>query len=211
LCFLSGAAHLFEQAAEMSVKPPFRAGRVLARPELVAYYKQIVQDCRHTGMRPGDHLPLLDFPLLMEPGEWPRLARVAEKLSGEIIAAEEELLKRPELHALLGLPQEIARILRDCRRQDHPRGFGRVMRFDFYHTREGWRFSEANPDAVGGWIPGYAYAKSMASWYPRCAPPPSPAAAYAKAMRNFAGKGASVAIFHVRVRAAGWCPRYILG
>jgi len=192
------------------VKPPFEAGRVLARAEFVNYYKQLVRDCRHTGMRPGDHLPLLDFPLLMQPGEWPRLARLAEKLSGEIAAAEEELLERPELHDRLGLPREVAEVLRDCRRRCRPKGFGRVMRFDFYHTREGWRFSEANPDAVGGWIPAYAYAKSMASWYPGYTPPPNPAAAYAKAMRQFAGKGATVAMFHVRVRAAAWCPRFIL-
>jgi hypothetical protein len=146
----------------------------------------------------------------MKPGEWPRLATLVEKLSKELADAEKELLCRPDLYESLGLQADIAKILRDCGPECRPKGFARVMRFDFYHTEEGWRFSEANPDAVGGWLPAYGETRAMAAWYPGYSPPPNPAGVYAEAIYKFAGKGAMVGIFQVGVRAAAWCSEFIL-
>jgi len=192
------------------VKVPWEVGRVLTPIEFNTYYKQVIRDCRHCSIRPKEHLPLIDFPLLMKPGEWPRLSKLTEKLSQEVAAAERELLQRPDLYESLGLPANIAKILRGCSSKCRPKGFARVMRFDFYLTEEGWMFSEANPDAAGGWIEAYGLTRAMAACYPGFSPPPNPAAAYAEAMRKFAGKGAMVGFFHVGVRAAAWCPEFIL-
>jgi hypothetical protein len=58
------------------MKLPWTAGRVLTAVEFKSYYKQVMRDCRLCSLRPKDYLPFLDFPLLMKPGEWPRLARL---------------------------------------------------------------------------------------------------------------------------------------
>jgi hypothetical protein len=192
------------------VKTPWEAGRVLTASEFKTYYEQVIWDCRHCSIRPKEHLPLIDFPLLMKPGEWPRLARLTEKLSQEVAAAEEELLRRPALFESLGLPSNIAKILRSCSSKCRPKGFARVMRFDFYHTEEGWRFSEANPDAPAGYVEAYGLTRAMAAYYPGFSPPPNPAAAYAEAIYKFAGKGAMVAFFNPGVRVAAQCAEFIL-
>lgn len=189
--------------------PPFAAGRTLTPGEFQSYYKQVIWDCRHTTIRPKEHLPLIDFSLLMQPGEWPRLARLAEKLSGEVAAAEQELLRRPDLYESLGLPASMAKVLIGCGPECRPKGFARVMRFDFHFTREGWRFSEANADSAGGYIEAYGLTRGMAAYYPGFSPPPNPAVAYAQRVERFAKRGARVAIFHLGLRVTTWESEFI--
>jgi hypothetical protein len=186
------------------VKIPWEVGRVLTSGEFESYYKQVIWDFRQTSIRPKEHLPLIDFPLLMKPGEWPKLARLAEKLSKEIAAAEQELLRRPELYDSLGLPADISEVLTGCGPKCRPKGFARVMRFDFHFTGDGWRFSEANADSAGGYIEAYGLTRAMAACYPGFSPPPNPAAAYAKAVEQFAEREAIVAFFHLGVRVTTW-------
>jgi hypothetical protein len=193
-----------------SMKLPWAAGRVLNPDEFEVYYRQVIHDCRHCSIRPAEYRQsLLDFPLLMMPGEWPKLARLAEKLSEEVAAAEQELLHRPDLYESLGLRTSIAKVLKGCRPADRPKGFARVMRFDFCFTEDGWKFTECNPDTAGGFVEAYGLTKALAAYYPGFSPPPNPAAAYADAIHKSAGPGGRVAIFHPRSRVASWTPQFI--
>lgn len=192
------------------MKLPWAAARALTPEEYRDYCKQVITDCQHCSIRAADYQQsLLDFPLLMMPGEWPKLARLSEELSREVATAEREVLHRPELFRSLGLRTGVAEVLSSCRAKIRPKGFARVMRFDFYFTEEGWRFSEANPDAPGGYVEAYGLTRAMATYYPGFSPPPNPAASYADAIHRYAGKGAMIAFFQAGVRAAAWSSEFI--
>src|SRR5262249_15281213 len=60
----------------------------------------------------GDVTTLARFPLLMQRATWEQLARWAEQLTVEALAAEQEILSRPALLDELGLPRAIRRLLR---------------------------------------------------------------------------------------------------
>jgi len=176
------------------MRKPWVAGRVLTPSEFGSYCKHAMRGHRQRGIRLEDYQEvLLDFPLLMTPGEWPRLARLTEKLAAEVLSAERELLSRPELYPLLGLKSKIEKILQSCEPDCRPEAVPRVMRFDFLHTTEGWLFSESNPDVAGGYFEAYKLTEAMAAYYPGFLPPPNPAAAHAEAIRSTVGKDALVA------------------
>ncbi len=124
--------------------------------------------------------------------QWRAVAKLSEKLTAEVLAAERELMGRTDLHEALGLPANIRKALGGCARQGRPEGAVRVMRFDFHFTPEGWRISEVNADAVGGFIEGSSFTELMAAYYPRLSAPPNPARAYAAAVRIAAGENALI-------------------
>lgn len=98
----------------------------------------------------GDTDVLCPFALALDEREWHVLAREAEALDDELLAAERELLTRPDLHPHLAIPRRIMRALATT---DAPAVPGpRVTRYDFHPTAEGWRISEANTDVPGGFI-----------------------------------------------------------
>jgi Glutathionylspermidine synthase preATP-grasp len=177
------------------MKTPWFAGRVLPAEEFEGYCREAMRAYCPRGIRLEDYKDaLLDFPLLMQPGVWPKLAKLTEKLTEEVLAAERELFSRPDLYAALGVSAEIESILRL-----HPPGGGhkalpRVMRFDLYYTTEGWKFSEANPDTPGGYVEAYGYTAPMAAYYPGFVSPPNPAAAHADAVRRVVGKNGRIAV-----------------
>src|ERR1041384_270713 len=85
----------------------------------------------------GDRTALLSTPLVLARAAWEELASLAERLFAETLAAEQELLERPELHAGLGVPRRLRRLLR-CTLTPSA---ARTMRFDFHPTAAGWRGS----------------------------------------------------------------------
>jgi len=177
------------------MKIPWVAGRVLTKDEFDCYCRSALEVWRRGGIRLEDYKEvLLDFPLLMKPGELPRLARLAETLTQELLAAEMELLSRPDLFRLLGLPARIEKILGGCGPGCLTKGVPRVLRFDFHLTTEGWKFSEPNPDTAGGFVEAYGYTEPMARYYPGYSPPPNPAAAYAQAIRDTVGRDTLIAM-----------------
>ncbi len=177
------------------MKMPWEAGHPLAPDEFEAYCRQAMRVFRY-GKIPlqvyKDNLP--DFPLLMKPGEWPRLVRIVGKLSREVLTVERELIARKDLYPELGLPREVERVLRECETNPSSAKAPRVMRFDFYHTTDGWKFSEVNPDTVGGFVEAYGFTAPMAAYYQGYLPTPDAAAVYATAIRKVAGQGARIAI-----------------
>ena len=138
---------------------------------------------------------LCDFPIVLCRSEWQRIAGWAEQLAAETLAAEHELLRRPELHAGLGLPRAVRRVLRRAARQP-PCDGPRVMRFDFHLTTDGWRISEVNSDVPGGFIEASGFTCEMAARYPNLCVAGDPAAAYADAWARRLDPGALVALVH---------------
>jgi hypothetical protein len=189
---------------------PWVAGRALTQDEFDDYCKQVTTDCRRRGI-PIGRLPhfMIDFPILMKRGEWPRLARLAERLTQEVLAAEKELLLRPDLLRNLGLPDKLADVFRGCSRRQWPVGAARVMRFDFYYTTEGWKFSEANPDGPGGYVYACGFAPPISFYYPGFSFPGNPAAAYAEAIHKFVGNDGLIAFLHEQDRLAAWEPQFV--
>ena len=71
----------------------------------------------------------------MSSRDWLKLRTAAEALAAETLAAEQELLERPELQLELGMPRRLERVLQSARPTPSA---GRVMCFDFHWTRVGW-------------------------------------------------------------------------
>lgn len=174
------------------MKHPWKAGRLLSKKDWVAYRRQVLLDCRDCGVPPSEYFTLARFPLLMGRRTWRKLSLMAEKLTREVLAAEQELIRRPDLHADLGIPANIRAALSQCRRKGSPYGAARVMRFDFHFTPQGWRITEVNADVVGGFIEGAGMTDLMAAYVPRFATPGNPARAYAQAARKASAKGATI-------------------
>jgi glutathionylspermidine synthase len=143
-----------------------------------------------------DHCVLCDFPLLLSQTDWLKLADWAEALTAEALAAEAELLSRPDLHAELGLPKSICATLRRCGAHRPPAGAARVMRFDFHFTKQGWRISEVNADVPGGFIEAAGFTELMSRYYSAAVAPPSPASAYAKAIARCVGEKGLIGLVH---------------
>lgn len=109
-----------------------------------------------------DGCVLADFALGISRETWSELAELAERLAREALAAEDELLGRPELHGRLGLPRAIRRALAETRELGRCTEVARVLRFDFHWTSEGWRISEVNNDVPGGYIEATGLARLAA-------------------------------------------------
>jgi glutathionylspermidine synthase len=153
-------------------------------------------DCCKWDIQSEDHSVVADFPLILDQEEWISLADHAEKLTREVLAAERELLSRPDLHRTLALPEDIGRVLRRCASEKIANGAARVMRFDFHFTSEGWRISEVNADVPGGFIEASGFVELMAEYYPGYSIPPNPAKAYEDALALTAGEGATIGLVH---------------
>jgi len=175
---------------------PWAAGERLRPDDWKSVRMQLMFDCCKWDIQSEDHSVVADYPLFVEENEWDSVARLAEKLSQEVLAAERELLARPDLHAKLSLPASIQKILRKCPPQASPHGRARIMRFDFHFTPEGWRISEVNADVPGGFIEASGLTELMADHYKGHLIPPDPTEAYAAAIRGVAGEGASIGLVH---------------
>ncbi|HKA06984.1 MAG TPA: hypothetical protein VKD71_06975, partial [Gemmataceae bacterium] len=97
----------------------------------------------------GDVETIARFPLVLPAATVRGLFALTEALAAETVAAERELLARPDWLARLGLPRRIRRHLADHSIPPTPAA-ARVIRFDFHPTAAGWRISEANSDVPGG-------------------------------------------------------------
>lgn len=163
-----------------------RALPALAPSMLASIRRRLALESHKWDAQVGDTAALAGFALEMRASEWRRIALAAERLTEEALAAEAELLEKPELLAKLGLPRAILRLLRSgAALSPAP---GRVMRFDFHWTTSGWQISEANSDVPGGYCEASHLTTAMAEHYPSLAPPGDPSAAWcallAAAVRN---------------------------
>ena len=140
----------------------------------------------------GDVSTLSPFPIVMKCGVWSQIASQAEKLAAEAMTAEEEISHRPELLNLLGLPPALSRVLAES--APLTPAAGRVIRFDFHHTTQGWRISEANSDVPGGFSEASHFTSMMAEHFPGLRPAGNPAEVWSNALAAAAGPSGVVAL-----------------
>jgi glutathionylspermidine synthase len=140
----------------------------------------------------GDVSTLAPFAIVL-PGEvWKQLAHLAEELTEEAIDAERELLDRPELFPRLGQPELVAEAL--SRNEAPTRDAGRVFRFDFHPTSEGWRISEANSDVPGGYTEASIFHRLMAEQFEDLLPAGNPAERLAEGIIDNLGYAGRIAL-----------------
>jgi glutathionylspermidine synthase len=96
----------------------------------------------------------------------------------------------------LALPRAIRAALARGRRGGKTPGMARLIRFDFHHTADGWRISEANTDVPGGLNEASGFPRLLAPHYPGAAPVGDPVAAYVEALLASAPAGAVIALVH---------------
>lgn len=122
----------------------------------------------------------------MSSRDWLKLRTAAEALAAETLAAEQELLERPELQLELGMPRRLERVLQSARPTPSA---GRVMRFDFHWTRVGWQLSEVNSDVPGGYTEATHLARLLAAELPGSAVTGDPTAAVVASLSQAAAGG----------------------
>lgn len=140
----------------------------------------------------GDLSVLAPFPLVMPQSVWNQLAACAERLTAEAIAAELEISERSELLRLLGLPKALLNVM--ASREPLTPAAGRVVRFDFHFTTEGWRISEANSDVPGGFTEASLFTELVADKFPHLTHAGNPAGVWCDAVAAEAGTGGQVVL-----------------
>jgi glutathionylspermidine synthase len=158
---------------------------------------------------PADYYLPADFPLILDRKEWLSLAKTAERLTAEVLAAERELIGRIDLHGRLGLPTSIQQVFRQWNGKSLQSGVARYMRFDFHFTPAGWLISEVNADTLGGFNAASLFTELMAPYYPGLTAPPNPVEAHAKASRLAIDAKAPVVIVRRKVHARDCEAKYL--
>lgn len=138
---------------------PFETGAALDPAVFRKLRLRTIFECCKWDPQVEDTSVLAPYPILLCTSAWNEIASLAEQLNVETVAAEQELLTRPDLIKDLALPRAIWKLLATGR----PVVSGpRVMRFDFHFTREGWRISEVNSDVPGGFVEADGFTHLMA-------------------------------------------------
>jgi glutathionylspermidine synthase len=164
-----------------------RLGEALPRERRRAIRRRLELEHCKWDAQVGDRTALLGASLLLRRAAWEELAQLSECLFAETLALEQELLERPELHGELGVPRRLRALLRG---KLSPSA-GRVMRFDFHPTPDGWRVSEVNSDVPGGYAEATHLSRLMAAEGPVGSAAGDPTAAVVAALRA-AAQGAPV-------------------
>ena len=142
----------------------------------------------------GDVSTLFRQPLVIEAQAWRTLERTAENLAAELMLAEQELLERPDLQMVLGIPEKVRRVFDRARRSRATPAAIRTLRFDFHYASEGWCLSEVNSDVPGGYTEASAFTQMMVCHLPNARPTGNPATSWTEAMMSVVGEGSYVAL-----------------
>jgi glutathionylspermidine synthase len=158
-----------------------------------AAYDVLVQraalECNRWTMGFSGTPTLARYPVVVSRERYAVFAHLAEQLAAEALAAETELLTRPDLQRQLGLPPGAAALLAEATPSPAPR----FQRVDFHPTAEGYRITESNADVAGGFIEG----SGVAALWPNGEPAGDPARALAEAFVERFGRGATVGLLHL--------------
>jgi hypothetical protein len=168
----------------------------LADDAFASVRRRAIFDCQKWDPQVGDACAIARHPLVVTRQAWEEVVHLAEALAGETLAAEAELVERPELHRRLGLPIGLRRALRSASRSGALSEAARIMRFDFHFTTDGWRISEVNSDVPGGLNEASGFPHLMAEHYPWAASVGDPVAAYVNTLARLAGTQGTVAFIH---------------
>lgn len=172
---------------------PVHAGPGLDSAAWQRIRKRAMFECCKWDPQAEDQSVLARYPLSLAHRDWQLLSTWAAQLSVETLAAEEEILQRPELHRELGLPARLLKLFK--RRRILSQSAARVMRFDFHFTTDGWKISEVNSDVPGGFIESSGFSRLMGEALGAGAVL-DPAARYVDAILKAAGCRAMVALVH---------------
>jgi glutathionylspermidine synthase len=173
---------------------PFAFGPTLAEPEFLEVQTRLALDCFKWDIQIGDTATLFRQPLLIRPTMWQQLAKMAEDLAAELMAAEQEIVMRPELYCMLGLSPNLYPILSEASRNSAAAPVARVLRFDFHYTPEGWRISEVNSDVPGGYTEASRFTQLVSRFTPQARPCGDPARIWTDAIIKHVGKQGRVAL-----------------
>jgi glutathionylspermidine synthase len=173
-----------------------RAGSNLPSKDWFELQKRAIFDFCKWDIQCEDHSVLAPFPLLLERATSEFLDTAAEALSKEALAAEAEILGRPELLERFGLPRAVRKVLQKHAGNVSATPSVRVMRFDFHPTPDGWRISEVNADVPGGFVEASGWNSLFAEKWPGAVAPPAPSEAYARAILEAVGDHALVGFAH---------------
>ena len=157
--------------------------------------RRAIFDCCKWDPQVGDVGTVADRPLVLTQAAWTEISTLASQLAAEVLAAEEELSHRPELHGDLGLPRALVGAL-GRGAGSRPAAGARLVRFDFHHTDAGWRISEANTDVPGGMNEASGLGSLMAAHYPHTELAGDAAGVYARALARRCGSRPHVALAH---------------
>ncbi len=157
--------------------------------------RRAIFECCKWDPQVEDVSTIADIPIVLDAAAWRSLVTSAERLAAEVVAAEQELRHRPELHKTLGLPWTVRRLFRRAP-QPGPDAAARLIRFDFHHTDAGWRISEANTDVPGGLNEASGLPRLVAPHVPGTESAGDVAGCYAASTLDRLPAGAHVALMH---------------
>lgn len=138
---------------------------------------------------------LAPMAVVLKESTWLELARMAEGLSAETIALENELGQRPDLHRALAIPGAIRTTLTEATAGLSARDV-RVMRFDFHPTANGWQVTEVNSDVPGGYNEASGWTGLVAEHVSNAAPCADTAEILATAIQKTLPANSAVALVH---------------
>jgi len=168
----------------------------LAERDYLQFRRRAIFECDKWDPQVGDVSVVARHPLVLRSAAWEEVRHLAEALAAETMAAEVEIASRPVLHDRLGLPRAVRRALARAPVIGPSAGTARIIRFDFHHTTDGWRISEANTDVPGGLNEASGFARLMAPHYPAASIVGDPGAAFADAVVSAAGPRGVVVLVH---------------
>lgn len=186
------------EARDQCLPHGLRAGVSLASATVAAIRRKSALEGCKWDTQVGDVTTLAPFPLVMRRSVWHQLATWAEQLAAEATEAELEISRRQDLIGQLGLPRALQNVL--AAHTPLTPAAGRVIRFDFHPTTDGWRISEANSDVPGGFSESSHFTALMGEQFPALETPGNPGGAWADALAASAGPGGVVAL----LSAAGY-------
>jgi len=173
---------------------PFEFGRSLTPSEFMEVQTRMALDCYKWDIQIGDTTTLFRQPLLIRSATWRQLSQMAEDLAAELMAAEREIVARPELYPVLGVPSSLHPLLQEASCNGPAAPEVRVLRFDFHYTTEGWRISEVNSDVPGGYTEASYLTQVFSHFTSDARPAGDPTGMWADAILQLAGKQGRVAL-----------------
>ena len=177
-----------------STKSPWRVGSLIDEETFARIRRRMLLSCCKWDPQVGDVSTLAPFPIVLRRSVWEQLASWAEMLAAEACAAEREILEKPELFHKLAIPRCAAKSLRGQRTYGESEAGGRVIRFDFHWTTDGWQISEANADVPGGFTESSSFTEAVAHCDPSAEVAGNPALRWREMLENVAGVGGTVAL-----------------
>lgn len=158
--------------------------------------RRAIFDCCKWDPQVGDTCAISRYPLVITRAAWGEVVSLAEALARETVAAETEIVSRPDLQQRLGLPRAVRQVLKRAPSVGATRGALRLIRFDFHYTSDGWRISEANCDVPGGMNEASGLPPLFAPHYSGAVSVGDPVAAYVESVAALAGPSGTVALVH---------------